>query len=186
MGNTKFLKAFLQSMGFSKVEIKDQGDAGLSVELEGEGDVKALEGIAQLNAVVQNAGGAKSFAETFEALKGLPATLAQMRTQMNEQAALVKNVSTFAESVATKADATKKALIAGLVQNKSNPFDEATLNSMALEVLEKLDVSYQPVDYAGLGAGLFTNSTSDDDKPLALPDMFGLMDQSAAGKTKEA
>jgi len=162
----KVLKAFLHTLGFDKVTIEDEGE-GLSLKLEGTGDDKALENLVQLNTVVANSGGATEFAKTLETLKALPATVEGMQKQMNDALTLIKNASAFVESAATKADAAKKGLIAGLVQNKTCPFDEVTLNSMSLDVLDKLNASYQPVDYSGLGAGLFHNSG--DDKPLILP-----------------
>jgi len=165
----KVLKAFLHTLGFDKVTIEDEGE-GLSLKLEGTGDEKALEGLMQLNTVVTNSGGASEFAKTLETLKALPATVTGMQQQMSDALNLIKNASAFAESAATKAEAAKKGLITGLVQNKACPFDEATLNTMSLDVLEKLDTSYQLVDYSGLGAGLFHNSG--DDKPLALPKAF--------------
>jgi cation transport regulator ChaB len=164
----KVLKAFLHTLGFDKVTIEDEGE-GLSLKLEGQGDDKALEGLMQLNTVVKNSGGADEFAKTFESLKGLPASVAEMQKQMNDALALVKNASAFAETAAVKAEAAKKGLITGLVANKACPFDEATLTTMSVDVLEKLDASYQPVDYTGLGAGLFSNVSADDDKPLMLP-----------------
>ena len=165
----KVLKAFLHTLGFDKVTIEDEGE-GLSLKLEGTGDEKALEGLMQLNTVVTNSGGASEFAKTLETLKALPATVTGMQQQMSDALNLIKNASAFAESAATKAEAAKKGLITGLVQNKACPFDEATLNTMSLDVLEKLDTSYQLVDYSCLGAGLFHNSG--DDKPLALPKAF--------------
>jgi len=171
MQNAK-LKAFLHSLGFGNVVIEDKGEDGLSVELTGQGDEKALEGLVQLNSVVQNSGGADQFAKLIESLKGLPATLVAMQTQMNEQATLVKNAASFAESVATKEAAQKGALIAGLVQNKANPFDEATLKTMSLDVLEKLEASYQPVDFSGMGFQFQNSAEEGDDKPLALPAMY--------------
>lgn len=165
----KVLKAFLHTLGFDKVTIEDEGE-GLSLKLEGTGDTSALEGLMQLNSVVSNSGGASEFAKTLETLKALPAVVADMQKQMNDALNLVKNASAFVESAATKAEAAKKGLISGLVQNKACPFDEATLNGFSLDVVEKLSTSYQPVDYSGLGAGLFHNSG--DDKPLALPRAF--------------
>jgi len=162
----KVLKAFLHTLGFDKVTIEDEGE-GLSLKLEGTGDDKALENLVQLNTVVANSGGATEFAKTLETLKALPATVEGMQKQMNDALTLIKNASAFVESAASKADAAKKGLIAGLVQNKACPFDETTLNGMSLDVLDKLNASYQPVDYSGLGAGLFHNSG--DDKPLILP-----------------
>lgn len=162
----KVLKAFLHTLGFDKVTIEDEGE-GLSLKLEGTGDDKALENLVQLNTVVANSGGATEFAKTLETLKALPATVEGMQKQMNDALTLIKNASAFVESAASKADAAKKGLIAGLVQNKACPFDETTLNGMSLDVLDKLNASYQPVDYSGLGAGLFHNSG--DDKPLMLP-----------------
>lgn len=162
----KVLKAFLHALGFEKVVIEDEGE-GLSLKLEGTGDEKVLAGLLQLNSVVAGSGGADEFAKTLESLKGLPATVAGMQKQMTDALALMQNAVSFAESAATKVDAAKKGLIAGLVQNKACPFDEATLNTMSLDILEKLDTSYQAVDYTGLGAGLFQNTG--DETPLALP-----------------
>jgi len=177
------LAAFLKSIGFKNVKIEDNGTDGLSVELEGQGSETALDGLVQLNSVVQSVGGATEFTKTFEALKGLPEILANMQTQMNEKLAIVQNVASFAESVAEKEKATKTALIAGLVANKANPFDEAVLNTMSVTVLEKLNASYQPVDYSGLGAGVFSNVES---KPLAVPQGYLSLFQNAEGnQTKD-
>jgi hypothetical protein len=166
------LKAFLHSLGFKDVSIEDAGADGLSVALTGTGDDKALEGLVQLNTLVQNSGGADAFVKTFESLKGLPATMAALQTQMNENLVLVKNASTFAASVAAKEAARKGVLVAGLVQNKANPFDEATLNAMSLDVLEKLEGSYQPVDFSGLGISFMNSANAGADKPLVLPAMY--------------
>lgn len=167
--NNATLSAFLQSIGFSNVKITDGGEAGLSVALEGTGNDAALDGLVQLNQVVQAAGSAADFIKTFEAARGMADQLAAMQVQMNERLAAFADLKDFAASVTANQAATKLSLVTGLIANRSNLFDEGTLNSMSVPVLEKLAQSYQPVDWSGLG-GMRTNSA--EGKPLPVPEGY--------------
>jgi 2'-5' RNA ligase len=168
MKNFPALQTFLNSLGFNVKTASEDGDS-VSLVLTGDGDGKTLEGLVQLNEVVRNAGGVVAFTQTLETLSKLPDAVAGMQAQLN----------TIVQNAASQQDVAKKAAIQKVMQNSANPFDEATLNQMSLDVLEKLAASFVPVNYAAFGAGYVHNSSADD-KPLATPNMLALF--SANGK----
>lgn len=124
-----------------------------------------------LESVVKEMGGIEKFKATMNALVGMPAALAALTETINGLGEGVKQASVMAQNAAQEAETKKSAVVARLIANAQCPLDEATLKGMSLMNLEKLEASYQPTNYAGLGGFVNMTNTAEDDV-LGLPSVM--------------
>jgi hypothetical protein len=123
--------------------------------------------------VVNEHGGAEEFGKLLSALKGVPDQLRELSESLSGITASVKAAESVAQNAAQQAEARKKDIVARLIANAQCPFDEATLNGLALDVLEKLELSYKPTNYAALGAFVPQHNREAGDEVLPLPSFQG-------------
>jgi len=128
-----------------------------------------------LESVVNEAGGVDKFAALLKSLTDVPASIQALANGIKTIQEGVQAATTMAQNAAAEAEAKKKEVVARLIVNKACPFDEAVLNGMTLGVLEKLDTSYRPTNYAALGG--FVNSATNggeagDEDILATPSLL--------------
>ena len=131
------------------------------------------ETLTGLESIVNEAGGAAKFKDMLCNLSKLPAAIQALSDEVSKIKGSVEAANQMAQNAAAKTESEKKAVVARLVANTQCPFDEATMNGMALDVLEKLEASYRPTNYAALGAGRFVdvaNAASED--VLGVPSMY--------------
>ena len=102
----------------------------------------------------------------------LPATVQTLSETVNGISDSVKAAQAMAHNAAQAAETEKKDVVARLIANGSCPLDEAVLNGMALDILKKLELSYQPTNYAALGGFAPVVNVSGDEAPLGIPSYF--------------
>ena len=131
------------------------------------------ETLTGLESIVNEMGGTAKFKEMLLNVGKFPTCIQNLTEALNEVKGNVQAATVMAQNAAVKAEAEKKDFVARLIANAQCPFDEVTLNGMALDVLQKLEASYRPTNYAALGAGQFVdvaNASADD--ILGVPSLF--------------
>lgn len=162
------VKAILNAVGYG-VTFDDEGKTATATP----NAAPLSETLTGLESVVNEHGGAEEFGKLLSALKGVPDQLRELSESLSGITASVKAAETVAQNAAQQAEARKKDIVARLIANAQCPFDEATLNGLALDVLEKLELSYKPTNYAALGAFVPQHNREAGDEVLPLPSFQG-------------
>lgn len=169
MSNFKDLvKSILNTAGYG-VTFDDEGKTATATP----NAAPLSETLTGLESVVNEHGGAEEFGKLLSALKGVPDQIRELSESLSGITASVKAAETVAQNAAQQAEARKKDIVARLIANAQCPFDEATLNGLALDVLEKLELSYKPTNYAALGAFVPQHNREAGDEVLPLPSFQG-------------